>query len=171
MESSFPSLPVHITNIHSYLEALTPILGLVSFDSKARDSFLWFHRSLESRDEVFRFLAAWIACETISGSADTDVSKIVSVLHRHFTGVPGYNCPDLKSAKEFLLLGRLHGMRGQLAHRGRTKGITSEVASYVQMLFAEMAFASYGLKSFGIVSSFLHARRSNIEQSIREASS
>lgn len=168
-EDLMPIPPILYKSPDSTFEALKNIQNKDFMSSHVGFSLDWFYRSLKNEDEVFAFLAAWIACESITNSKDTDVSKIVTVLWQQLRNLPGYESKNKHDIKELLLLGKLHGVRGRLAHRGVTKGITPLIKIYVQILYAEMFFAQFCQPSPQILFPFLNPKREELWNSIKES--
>lgn len=165
----YPAVPHFFDTPEKILPKLQTFSSLTNLDQTAAKALSWYHRSLQTDDEIFSFLSAWIACETITGSDDKKITKIVNMLHNHFKGSKNYTCDDTGKCKEFFLLERLSRIRGNLAHGGKTDGITAEISAYVQMLFSEMFFAYYKCEPLGVVFSFLKERRQHIHKELIKA--
>lgn len=163
-EKAIPTLPVLYKDINSLLKEIQAFqTKKIMDDMSVRSAFSWFHRSLNVNDDNFKFLSAWIACETITKSKETNVKKIVRSLHEHLINDSSfYQYNNEKEAKEYLLLGRLHGIRGAITHTGNENIINNLFITYVQLLFAEMVFAYYKLPPTKLIYYFLKDNRSNL---------
>lgn len=164
----FPTFPVIYKSPEAIVQKLMEICDKDFRISPIREALSWFRRSLESNDLALKFLSAWIACETLAESSDTDVSKISKLVHAHLSKDPKYAQKTPQETQKHLLLGRLHGVRGEVAHRGKIDRVNELVATYAQILFAEMLFGVFNTSQLGLILSFLTECRDKLEQAIHK---
>ena len=164
----FPTFPVIYQTPDLIVQKLMEIQDKDFLNSPIREALNWFHRSLETKDLALKFLSAWIACETLAESSDTDVSKITKLIHAHLSKEKKYPHKTTQETQKYLLLGRLHGVRGEVAHLGKTDRVNELVATYSQVLFAELLYGFFNTSQLGLILSFLADCRHILENAIQK---
>jgi hypothetical protein len=90
----------------------------------------WYGSSFGQKGDVDSLLAAWFAIEAIGMSTEN-----VRDLHVHLAAA--YGISEDAARREFQL-GKIHGLRGDIVHRGERPPIHADLLAYLQAVFVDV---------------------------------
>ena len=119
------------------LDALSDGISKLSFDDRSRIELAlrWFADSFH-RFDVDALLSLWVALEVLTMSG-TNVKDTNVALSRAY-------CISVARASERFLLGRLHGFRSKIVHRGGRGPIHHSLLDYLEAVFVDCLYHSLG---------------------------
>jgi hypothetical protein len=102
--------------------------------NRVRLSLRWYSKSvkeqLAAEEGIDSFVSIWIAIEVI-GMPGTDVKPVVESLARLYQ-------VDYPTARDRFQLGRIHGFRSEIVHKGKMFPIHSLLSSYLEAIYIDL---------------------------------
>ncbi|MFH1114783.1 MAG: hypothetical protein V1792_12780 [Pseudomonadota bacterium] len=113
---------------------------------------------------VDSFVKYWISLETLAMKDTTKVRPINEILAK---------CYDLtvKAATNRFHVGRLYGVRGDIVHKGVSKGIDLTLKKYLEAIYLDVLFHKLGLPCEHRAGSLLESVGSDVFRSERRSDS
>jgi len=107
--------------------------------ARVRVALQWFHDALHD-DTQDEFIKLWVAVEALAMPDTTNVKPVNEIL------ASSYGITAQDAAKRFGV-GKLHGMRSRILHRGEQLAIHGDLTNYVRALFTDVLLAVLGLSA------------------------
>jgi len=101
--------------------------------NRVRLSLRWYSKSVKEQltaEGIDSFVSIWIAIEVI-GMPNTDVRPVVESLARLYQ-------VDYPTARDRFQLGRIHGFRSEIVHKGKMFPIHSLLNAYVEAIYVDL---------------------------------